>query len=136
MSSTTLIALISTARAQSSTTSIAATLMARTATPSAPPVSMAWNDHSLLETTVESAIASSASSLDSAMQPAIASMSIEGMNMSDASVMPMSGMVTGSAMAGMNMTGVAGRGRGVDRVWWLGVVGSLGVGAGVAAGIL
>lgn len=103
-------------------------------TPTAPPVTMAWND----EPTASAALASEASSLNSAMQSAIASLSMEdGMTMSDGSVMPMSAMsgmsgmsgamATGTAMDGMNMTGSAGS---MKATW------GLGMGVAVALGLI
>ncbi|KAH7351382.1 hypothetical protein BKA66DRAFT_475953 [Pyrenochaeta sp. MPI-SDFR-AT-0127] len=109
-------------------------------TPSAPPVTMAWDN----EPTASGSLASDASSLNSAMQSAMASMSMEdGMTMSDGSVMPasamsgMSGMATGTGMAGMDMSGAAGRPSAPGVAWSVGIfVGGLGLGAGVLANLL
>ena len=92
---------------------------------------MAWDDK-------PTAAAAQASSLNSALQSAISSMSMEdGMTMSDGSVMPMnatSRMPSGTAMAGMNMTGAAGR---VEAAWSVGMVGAgIGLGVSVVFGML
>ncbi|KAH6868687.1 hypothetical protein BKA58DRAFT_387407 [Alternaria rosae] len=93
------------ALAQSSS---AITSMVPMMSPSAPPVTMAWDNKPA--PTGEAALSSGASSLNSAMKSAMSSMSKgmsmgSGMTMSDGMVMP-----TGSAMAGMsNFTGSAGK---------------------------
>ena len=103
--------------AQSSST---ITSMVPMMSPSAPPVTMAWDNKPA--PTGEAALSSGASSLNSAMKSAMSSMSKgmsmeSGMTMSDGMVMKSGmtmsdGMVmpTGSAMAGMsNFTGSAGK---------------------------
>ncbi|RAR11785.1 hypothetical protein DDE83_004382 [Stemphylium lycopersici] len=95
---TAFLALAPVALSQSSSTPI--TSMVPMMAPSAPPVTMAWNDAPSATDSV--ALTSEASSLNSAMQSAVASVSMEMesgmgmMTMSDGSV-----MATGSAMAEM-----------------------------------
>ncbi|KAG9195162.1 hypothetical protein G6011_00282 [Alternaria panax] len=95
------------ALAQSSSATI--TSMVPMMSPSAPPVTMAWNNEP--SSTEKSALASKASSMNSAMQSAMSAsrsmgMQMEsGMTMSDGMV-----MATGSAQAAMgNFTGNAGK---------------------------
>ncbi|RAR02063.1 hypothetical protein DDE82_006099 [Stemphylium lycopersici] len=99
---TAFLALAPVALSQSSSTPI--TSMVPMMAPSAPPVTMAWNDAP--SATNSAALTSEASSLNSAMQSAVASVSMEMesgmgmMTMSDGSV-----MATGSAMAEMTHMG-------------------------------
>ncbi|CAN9354062.1 unnamed protein product [Alternaria alternata] len=92
------------ALAQSSSATI--TSMVPMMSPSAPPVTMAWNNEP--SATDKSALASKASSMNSAMESAMSSMSMSmqmesGMTMSNGMV-----MATGSAQAAMgNLTGSA-----------------------------
>ncbi|CAO2653653.1 Nn.00g030640.m01.CDS01 [Neocucurbitaria sp. VM-36] len=122
--------------AQSSVTSKPTLSMVPMLTPSAPPVTMAWSN----EPTAVAALSSEASSLNAAMQSAMAAMSMEGdMTMSDGSVMSMSAtsgmsdmMATGTATASLDSMGSAGR---FEMSGYVGsaaiVAGWIGVGLGV-----